>query len=105
MILDSTATWGESFLTCSSSLGLWMSERISCLIERSAASAEIRSASGNWEAQFNSAMPFTIKIFGNESAAREFSKRVVERFSDPEVYVYCALFYVEGRVPRYASQV
>jgi hypothetical protein len=24
---------------------------------------------------------------------------VVERFSDPEVYVYCTLFYVQGRVP------
>jgi len=53
----------------------------------------------NWETQFNSAMPFTTKVFGSEGRARDFSRRVVERFSDPEVYVYCALFYVEGRVP------
>jgi ubiquinone/menaquinone biosynthesis C-methylase UbiE len=53
----------------------------------------------NWEAQFNSAMPFTTKVFGSEDRARDFSRRVVERFSDPEVYVYCTLFYVEGRVP------
>ena len=53
----------------------------------------------NWEVQFNSAMPFTTKVFGSENRARDFSRRVVERFSDPEVYVYCTLFYVEGRVP------
>lgn len=53
----------------------------------------------NWELQFNSAMPFTTKLFGSEHLARDFSERVIRRFSDPDVYVYCTLFYVEGRVP------
>ena len=44
-------------------------------------------------------MPFSVKVFGSERAAREFSQRVVQRLSDPDVYVYCTLFYVEGRVP------
>lgn len=53
----------------------------------------------NWETQFRSAMPFTVKVFGGEAAAADYTRRVMERFNDPEVYVYCTLFYVEGRVP------
>ena len=44
-------------------------------------------------------MPFTVKVFGDEETARDYSERAVNRFSDPDVYVYCTMFYVEGRVP------
>nr|HMO49294.1 methyltransferase domain-containing protein [Rubrivivax sp.] len=53
----------------------------------------------NWETQFRSALPFTAQVMGGEKAALDFNRRAVERFSDPEVYVHCALFYVEGTVP------
>ncbi|MBK6652079.1 MAG: hypothetical protein IPG42_21815 [Betaproteobacteria bacterium] len=53
----------------------------------------------NWQQQFNSAMPFTVKVFGDEATARDYSERAVNRFSNPDVYVYCSLFYVEGQVP------
>ena len=53
----------------------------------------------NWETQFNSVMPFTTRVFGSEQAAREFTARTVQLLNDPEVFVYCTLFYVEGTVP------
>lgn len=31
--------------------------------------------------------------------ARDYSERAVNRFSNPDVYVFCSLFYVEGQVP------
>ena len=49
--------------------------------------------------QFNSVMAFSAKVFGSEAAARDFTTRATALFSDPEVFVYCTLFYVEGRVP------
>jgi SAM-dependent methyltransferase len=52
----------------------------------------------NWETQFRSAMPFTAKVMGSEHAAIDFSRRAADRFSDPDVFVSCALFYVEGTV-------
>ena len=52
----------------------------------------------NWQTQFDSALPFTIQVFGNEALARDFSRRAVDRFNDPNVYVYCTLFYVQGTV-------
>lgn len=53
----------------------------------------------NWEVQLRSALPFTTKVLGSEAEALDFNRRAVERFSDAEVYVSCALFYVEGTVP------
>jgi hypothetical protein len=40
-----------------------------------------------------------VKVFGDEAMARDYSERAVNRFSDPDEYVYCSLFYVEGQVP------
>lgn len=53
----------------------------------------------NWETQFTSLLGFSAKVFGSHEAAVDFRDRLVERFSRPDVYSYCALFYVEGRVP------
>ncbi|MCA3130725.1 MAG: methyltransferase domain-containing protein [Betaproteobacteria bacterium] len=53
----------------------------------------------NWETQFTSLLGFSARVFGSHEAAVAFRDRLVERFSRPDVYSYCALFYVEGRVP------
>ena len=53
----------------------------------------------NWEVQWRSAFPFSIKVFGNPERAEMVTKRILERFNDPEVFLYATLFYVEGRVP------
>ena len=53
----------------------------------------------NWGMQFQSVIGFSAQVFGSMERAQHFTARVVERFSRPEVYVYCPLFYVEGRVP------
>ena len=50
----------------------------------------------NWETQFNSVMPFTTRVFGGEQAARDFTARALQLLNDPEVFVYCTLFYVAG---------
>ena len=52
----------------------------------------------NWQVQFESAFPFTVQVFGSEELARDFTNRAVARFNDPNVYVYCSLFYVQGTV-------
>jgi SAM-dependent methyltransferase len=54
----------------------------------------------NWETQWNSARAFTTKVFGSETAAEEVTARILRTFNDPGVFVYTALFYVEGIVPR-----
>ena len=53
----------------------------------------------NWETQWQSAMPFTAKVFGSEAVAQEVAARIIQRFNDPDVFVYTTLFYVEGTVP------
>lgn len=53
----------------------------------------------NWETQFQRVMGFSAKVFGSMARAQHFTDRVVERFSRPDVYLYCPLFYVEGCVP------
>jgi len=53
----------------------------------------------NWETQFTSLLGFSAGVFGSEEKARDFRDRLSARFSDPDVYVFCPLFYVEGRVP------
>ena len=52
----------------------------------------------NWETQWQSAMQFSTKVFGSEDAARDISRNIVDRFNDRNVFVYVALFYVEGTV-------
>jgi len=52
----------------------------------------------NWETQFQSVIGFSAKVFGSMQHAEQFRDRLVERFNDPDVYVFCPLFYVEGRV-------
>lgn len=53
----------------------------------------------NWEVQWQSASGFSEKVFGSKDRAKLVSERLVERFSRPDVYVFCTLFYVEGRKP------
>jgi SAM-dependent methyltransferase len=54
----------------------------------------------NWQTQFQErVIGFSTKVFGSEERAREFGRRLVDQFSRPDVYVFCPLFYVEGRVP------
>ena len=52
----------------------------------------------NWQVQFESAFPFTVQVFGDKDLARDFTNRAIETFNDPNVYVYCTLFYVQGTV-------
>ena len=53
----------------------------------------------NWDVQLQSVFEFTVKVFGSTEAARLYSERLLELFSHPDVYVYCTLFYVEGKKP------
>ena len=52
----------------------------------------------NWEVQWRSALPFSVKVFGGEQA-KSITQKILERFNDPEVFLYTSLFYVEGGVP------
>lgn len=54
----------------------------------------------NWEIQWQSALPFSERVFGDKRAAEEATARILKTFNDPEVYVYTTLFYVEGTVPE-----
>ncbi len=53
----------------------------------------------NWEVQWQNAIGFTAKVFGSMDRAQKIGERIVERFSRPDVYLFCTLFYVEGRKP------
>lgn len=53
----------------------------------------------NWQQQWKGAMPFTEQVFGSREAAESMARRSLERLNDPDTFVYCPLFYVEGRVP------
>jgi hypothetical protein len=54
----------------------------------------------NWETQFlQQVVGFSAEVFGSAERAQQFGTRLVDHFSDPDVYVFCPLFYVEGRVP------
>lgn len=57
----------------------------------------------NWETQWQSAMPFSTKVFGSKQAAEEATGKILKTFDDPEVFVYTTLFYVEGTVPEEAA--
>lgn len=54
----------------------------------------------NWEQQFRSAHPFTAQVFGGDAAALAVAERVVARFNDPQTFVHCAMYYVQGEKPR-----
>jgi ubiquinone/menaquinone biosynthesis C-methylase UbiE len=53
----------------------------------------------NWEVQWRSALPFSVKVFGGEERAETATTRILKRLNDPDVFFYTTLFYVEGRVP------
>jgi len=53
----------------------------------------------NWEVQWESAMGFSAKVFGSADRARQVAERFVNHVDRPDVYAFCTLFYVEGRVP------
>lgn len=53
----------------------------------------------NWETQWRSAFQFSVKVFGTVERAKEATERLLQRFNDPNVFVYTTLFYVEGTVP------
>ncbi|MBX9629590.1 MAG: methyltransferase domain-containing protein [Burkholderiales bacterium] len=52
----------------------------------------------NWETQFQSVLGFSAKVFGSIERGEMFRDRIVELFSRPDIYVFCPLFYVSGRV-------
>ena len=53
----------------------------------------------NWEVQLQSVFEFSVKVFGSIERAKLYAERLLEAISRPDVYVYCALFYVEGKKP------
>lgn len=53
----------------------------------------------NWQQQWKGAMPFTEQVFGSPEAAQAMTRRCLARLNDVDTFVYCPLFYVEGRVP------
>jgi hypothetical protein len=53
----------------------------------------------NMEVQLQGSFEFAMKVFGSKERAKLFNKRILEIFSRPDVYIYCALFYVEGKKP------
>ena len=53
----------------------------------------------NWDVQMHSVFEFSTKVFGSIEKAKLIHERWLELFSRPEVYLYCALFYVEGKKP------
>jgi len=53
----------------------------------------------NWEVQFQSVLGFSTKVFGSVQRGEAFRDKLIELFSRPDVYVFCPLFYVSGRVP------
>jgi hypothetical protein len=53
----------------------------------------------NWEVQVRGSTSFSEKIFGSPEAARDFNERLMRRFRDPDVFVSCQMYYVQGRKP------
>ena len=53
----------------------------------------------NWEIQWQNAIGFSAQVFGSMERAKQLGKRLVDLFDRQDVYVYCTLFYVEGRKP------
>ena len=53
----------------------------------------------NWEVQFQNAIEFSAQVYGSMERAQQIGQRMVELFDRQDVYVYCALFYVEGHKP------
>jgi SAM-dependent methyltransferase len=53
----------------------------------------------NWESQWHSSLEFSTRVYGSLERAQQVGQRVLEHFSRPDVYWFCTLFYVEGRVP------
>ena len=53
----------------------------------------------NWEVQLQNAIGFNEKVFGSLACAKLFAESFIERFNRQDVYVFCTLFYVEGRKP------
>jgi SAM-dependent methyltransferase len=53
----------------------------------------------NWDIQMQSVFEFSTKVFGSIEKAKLLHERWLELFNRPDVYLYCALFYVEGKKP------
>jgi len=53
----------------------------------------------NWDVQLQSIYEFSVKVYGSRERAKLYHEHFLELFSRPDVYLYCALFYVEGRKP------
>lgn len=53
----------------------------------------------NWENQWHSALEFSTRVYGSLERAQQVGLRLLEHFSRPDVYWFCTLFYVQGRVP------
>ncbi len=53
----------------------------------------------NMEVQVQAVIGFSAKVFGSMERTQLFTKRFIERFSRPDVYHPCTLYYAEGRKP------
>jgi len=53
----------------------------------------------NWEVQTRGSTAFTEKVFGGPEAARDFNERLLRHLCDPDVFVSCQMYYVQGRKP------
>lgn len=53
----------------------------------------------NWESQWHSALEFNTRVYGSLEKAQEVGLRLLGHLDRPGVYWFCALFYVQGRVP------
>lgn len=51
----------------------------------------------NWETQVRGSTAFSEKIFGGAEAAKDFNERLMRRLRDPDVFVSCQMYYVQGR--------
>lgn len=55
--------------------------------------------SWNHRTQLESVAPFSLKVFGTETAVRDWNERFMRKFDDPRTYWHCSMFYVQGTKP------
>ena len=53
----------------------------------------------NWQVQWEKVIGFSARVFGSVERAQQVTERFLKHYNSPNVYAYCTLFYVEGRVP------
>ena len=58
-----------------------------------------REKRSNWERQWASMLEFSARVYGSIDRAKDVGQRLISEFGRADVYWFCTLFYVEGRVP------